>query len=316
MNINNFLWYEKYRPQNLYECILSLDNFKLFSSILSHRKIPTLLLSGPKGCGKTTVAYVLTKELDYEFMFINGSLGGSESGIEAFRTEIRSFATTISLENKGKCIIIDEADHLSNSAQDALRGLIEEVSHNCSFIFTVNNRSKLSEAIQSRCITVDFTIPLEHHINILASFIKRLIFILKQENINYDKQTLIEFCKKYFPDMRKCIGELQYFTQTYNSITSGILSKNINIDSLNIEELKLLLKNKNDKGIRNWVANVPHVEHNKIYRILYDTLYDHFIPNHIPDIIILLANYQSQNGDSEINLSAFLMHLMKMDILL
>ena len=141
MSRNDFLWVETYRPKVIDDCILPENIKKTFKEFVEKGEIPNLLLSGPPGIGKTTVAKALCNELDLDYLLINGS---EESGIDTLRNKIKHFASTVSLQGGYKVVILDEADYLNpQSTQPALRGFIEEFSSNCRFILTCNFKNRI-----------------------------------------------------------------------------------------------------------------------------------------------------------------------------
>ena len=139
---DEFLWVEKYRPKTIEECILPAATKKTFLDFLDKGEVPNLLLSGPAGCGKTTVAKALCAELGVDVYVINGSDEGRF--LDTVRNNAKNFASTVSLssEAKHKVIIIDEADNTTPDVQLLLRASIEEFSRNCRFIFTCNYKNK------------------------------------------------------------------------------------------------------------------------------------------------------------------------------
>src|SRR6056300_777699 len=203
------LWVEKYRPSKISECILTDDLKKTFQTFVDEGHIPNLLLSGGPGVGKTTVAKAMLEELGATYMMINGS---EESGIDVLRNKIKNFASTVSMDGNRKFVILDEADYLNpQSTQPALRGFIEEFHKNCGFILTCNFKNRIIAPLQSRCSVVDFTIPKSEITEMAAEFYKRCKEILKIENVEFDNQVVAEVVKKYFPDNRRILNELQRY---------------------------------------------------------------------------------------------------------
>jgi DNA polymerase III delta prime subunit len=185
---DQFLWVEKYRPQKIDDCVLPESLKTTFKQYISQGELPHFLLSGTAGVGKTTVAKALCNEIGADFIMINGS---EESGIDTLRTKIKGFASTVSLTDAPKIIIIDEADYLqANSTQPALRSFIEEFSANCRFIFTCNFKNRILEAIHSRCACIDFKIDNKDKQVLLGTFFKRASQILKQENVDFDQKVV------------------------------------------------------------------------------------------------------------------------------
>ena len=193
---DEFLWVEKYRPKTIEDCILPEGIKKTFLDFLDKGEVPNLLLAGPAGCGKTTVAKALCNQLGVDVYVINGSDEGRF--LDTVRNNAKNFASTVSFssEAKHKVIIIDEADNTTPDVQLLLRASIEEFSNNCRFIFTCNYKNKIIEPLHSRCAVIEFGIKGKAKQEIAASFFKRLNDILDTERINSDKKVLEELVNK------------------------------------------------------------------------------------------------------------------------
>ena len=304
---NNYLWVEKYRPQKIDDCILPAELKKVFKEFIASGQLPNFLFSGGAGVGKTTVAKALCNEIGAEYLFINGS---EESGIDTLRTKIKGFASTISLTDSKKVVIIDEADYLNpNSTQPALRAFIEEFSGNCRFIFTCNYKNKIIEPLHSRCAVVDFKIEKADVAETMAGIFKRMLDILKTEGIEYDSKAVSELVVKYFPDFRRILNELQRYSVS-GKIDSGIL---VNLTEESFKELIKNLKAKNFTEVRKWVAKNGDSEVINIFRQLYDTASSNLEVQSIPQLVLILADYQYKAAfvaDAELNLMAALTEIM------
>lgn len=304
---NNFLWVEKYRPQTIDECILPESLKKTFKEFIESGQLPNFLFCGGAGVGKTTVAKALCNEIGAEYLFINGS---EESGIDTLRTKIKNFASTISLTDSKKVVILDEADYLNpNSTQPALRAFIEEFSSNCRFIFTCNYKQKIIEPLHSRCAVVDFKIENTEKPALATEFFKRTTNILKTEGIEYDQKAVAELVSKYFPDFRRVLNELQRYSVS-GKIDSGVL---INLTEESFRELIKNLKAKNFTEVRKWVAKNGDSDGINIFRQLYDSANSNIEVASIPQLVLILADYQHKAAfvaDHEINLMAALTEIM------
>jgi DNA polymerase III delta prime subunit len=304
--MNHLLWVEKYRPKTIEDCILPDAIKSTFQEYVNRKEIPNLLLSGSAGVGKTTIAKALCNEVGCDFIVINGS---DESGIDVLRTKIKNYASSVSLAGGRKVVIIDEADYLNpNSTQPALRGAIEEFSSNCSFIFTCNYKNRIIDPIHSRCSVVDFKIN-GSKAKMAAQFFKRVEWILEQENIAYSKDVVAAVITKHFPDNRRVLNELQRYSVS-GTIDSGILS---NLADIQLDTLITALKSKDFGSTRKWVTANLDNDPVKIYRKLYDTLYEVLKPQSVPQLVLILAKYQYQAAfvaDHEINMVACLTEIM------
>lgn len=301
------LWVEKYRPEKIADCILPDSIKSTFQEFANTGKIPNLLISGSAGVGKTTIAKALCKEVDCDYIVINGS---DENGIDVLRGKIKNYASSVSLSGGRKVIIIDEADYLNaNSLQPALRNAIEEFSINCSFIFTCNYKNRIIEPLHSRCSVVDVKIQKEDKQKLMAQFFKRVCWILDQENITYNKEVVAQVIAKYYPDNRRVLNELQRYS-IGGSIDAGLLSQ---VSDLNIAPLVKGLKEKSFGDVRKWVVDNLDNDSHAIYRKLYDNMYDILKPNSIPQLVLLIGKYQYQTAfvvDHEINLMSFFTECM------
>ena len=304
--MEHLLWVEKYRPAKVEDCILPDAIKTTFQEYVNRKEIPNLLLSGTAGVGKTTIAKALCEEVGCDYIIINGS---DESGIDVLRNKIKNYASSISLSGGRKVVIIDEADYLNpNSTQPAMRGAIEEFSSNCSFIFTCNFKNRIIDPIHSRCSVIDFKIN-GNKAKMAAQFFKRVEWILEQENIKYDKEVVAAVITKHFPDNRRILNELQRYS------VSGVIDKGIlsNVTDVQLDALVQGLKDKDFGSVRKWVTNNLDNDPTKIYRKLYDTLYEQLKANAVPQLVLHLAKYQYQAAfvaDHEINMVACLTEIM------
>lgn len=304
---DEYLWVEKFRPKTVADCILPDRIKKVFQSYVDEGSLPNLMLTGSAGVGKTTVAKAMCEQLGLNHLFINSS---EERGIDMLRTKIKGYASTISLTGGRKVIILDEADYLTPEAQAGLRGAIEEFSDNCSFIFTCNFKSRLIDALHSRCSVIDFTLQADEKPRMASQLFARLSTVLTQENITYDKAVLIKIVEKFFPDYRRTLNELQRYSSS-GAIDAGTLAQISDVRK--ITDLVKYLKEGNFAEMRKWVVVNSDIEPARIYRKVYDSLYDYFKPDSIPQAVVILAKYQYQSAfvaDQEINIVACLTEMM------
>ena len=306
---DEFLWVEKYRPKTIEDCILPEGIKKTFLDFLDKGEVPNLLLSGPAGCGKTTVAKALCAELGVDVYVINGSDEGRF--LDTVRNNAKNFASTVSLssESKHKVIIIDEADNTTPDVQLLLRASIEEFSRNCRFIFTCNYKNKIIEPLHSRCAVVEFGIQGKLKQEIAAAFFGRLVDILKQERVEADKKVLAELINKHFPDWRRVLNECQRYS-VGGKIDTGILA---HFSDVKVNDLIKNLKEKNFAEVRKWCVNNLDNDPSVLLRRIYDSLYQSLVPSTIPAAVLIIAKYQYQIAfvaDQEINMLACLTEIM------
>ena len=306
---SEFLLTEKYRPQVIADCILPDDTKKTFKEFVERGEIPNLLLAGPPGIGKTTIAKALCNELGADYYVINGSDEGRF--LDTVRNQAKNFASTVSLtgSSKHKVIIIDEADNTGNDVQLLLRANIEAFYNNCRFIFTCNYKNKIIEPLHSRCAVIDFTIKGKQRVQLAGSFFQRLQTILDKEKIEYDQKVVAELVSKHFPDFRRVLNEIQRYS-TGGKIDAGILAS---FSDISVNELIKNLKEKNFTEVRKWVVSNLDNDASSLLRRVYDACYDCLSTQSIPAAVLVIAKYQYQCAfvaDQEINLLAALTELM------
>ena len=307
--MSDFIWVEKYRPTTIDECILPKGIKKTFQDFVERGEIPNMLLSGPPGIGKTTVAKALCHQLGSDYYVINGSDEGRF--LDTVRNSAKNFASTVSLtsDSKHKVIIIDEADNTTSDVQLLLRASIEEFSKNCRFIFTCNYKNKIIDPLHSRCSVVDFSVNKKDKPTIAAQFFARLNSILEEEKVEADKKVLAELINKHFPDWRRVLNECQRYAVS-GKIDSGILAA---FSDVAVNDLIKNLKQKNFSEVRKWVVTNMDNDTSVILRRVYDSLYDSLEHSSIPAAVLIIAKYQYQIAfvaDQEINLLAALTEIM------
>ena len=306
---DEFLWVEKYRPQTIEDCILPEQTKKTFLEFLNKGEIPNMLLAGPAGCGKTTVAKALCNQLGVDVYVINGSDEGRF--LDTVRNNAKNFASTVSFssESKHKVIIIDEADNTTPDVQLLLRASIEEFSSNCRFIFTCNYKNKIIEPLHSRCAVIEFGIKGKQKQEIATCFFKRLNSILEQERVECDKKVLAQLINNHFPDWRRVLNECQRYS-VGGKIDSGILAT---FTDVQVNDLLKNLKEKNFTEVRKWVVDNLDNDTSVLLRRIYDTLYQSLVSGSIPAAVLIIAKYQYQIAfvaDQEINMLACLTEIM------
>jgi len=302
------LWVEKYRPSTIEECILPKHLKDTFKEIVATGEIPNMLLTGTAGLGKTTVARAICNELDLDYILINASESGN---IDTLRGKIKQFASSVSLQGGYKVVILDEADYLNaQSTQPALRGFIEEFSANCRFILTCNFKNKIIEPLHSRCGVVEFNTSKKDMVALCGQFMQRATKILAEEGVSVSSPDLVaELIMRHAPDWRRILNELQRHSRG-GELQLDVLSKST---SSNISDLFGHLKDKNFKAMRSWVANNMDVDSAAIFRGVYDNMGDSVAPNSIPQLVLILADYQYKAAfvaDAELNMVACLTEMM------
>ena len=305
----DFLWVEKYRPKTIDECILP-DNIKeTFRQFLNKGEIPNLLLTGPAGVGKTTVAKALCEQLGCDYILINGSDEGRF--LDTVRGQAKNFASTMSLSasSNHKVIIIDEADNTTHDVQLLLRSNIEAFHKNCRFIFTCNYKNKIIEPLHSRCSVVEFSIKGQEKASIQVSFFERIVGILEGEGVDFDKKVLLQLINKHFPDWRRVLNELQRYS-VGGTIDSAIL---VEFSDVKVDDLIKTLRAKDFPGVRKWVVSNLDNDPAVLLRRLYDGLYQTLDGPSIAAAVLIIAKYQYQIAfvaDQEINILACLTEIM------
>ena len=239
-------------------------------------------------------------------------INGSDEGryLDTVRTKVKNFASTISLSgSKHKCVIIDEADNMTVDVQSQLRAAIEDYQNNCRFVFTCNYKNKIIQPLQSRCSVFDFVIKKEDKLDLQGQFFLRIKQILKENKVTGEDKVLVKLVQKHYPDWRRTLNELQRHS-VRGSIDSGIL---VDISELDISTLVKALSRKEFSTVRSWVVENLDNDPNMIFRKIYEGLTDNLSPRSVPQLVLILADYQYKSAfvaDQEINLLACMTQIM------
>ena len=303
---NDFLWVEKYRPKNINDCTLPQSLKQQFHDVVATGELPNMLFTGTAGLGKTTVAKALCHELGLDYILINGS---EEGNIDTLRGKIKQFASSVSLQGGYKVVILDEADYLNaQSTQPALRGFIEEFANNCRFILTCNFKNRIIEPLHSRCGVYEFNTSKKDLPALAQRFYSRFLYILRNEGIRHDEKSPVELVMKYAPDWRRVLNEAQRLSSSGTLVMTASAS-----DSASFGELAKILKDKDFKKMRHWVVNSMDIDATAIFRGIYDSMNEYVAPQSIPQLVLILADYQYKNAfvaDHELNVVACMTEIM------
>jgi len=300
--MSNTLWVEKYRPTILDNYIGNEHLKDKVSVYLESGDLPHLLLYGKAGTGKTTLAKLLVKNIECDYMYINAS---DENNVDTVRTKVKNFASTIGFKDM-KIIILDECDYITPNAQAALRNLMETFSKHCRFILTCNYVERIIDPIQSRCQSFQIIPPSRGEVA------KHTHDILISENVTHEMDDLKVLIDSGYPDIRRIINSSQ------RNVVKGKLKLDTNSILQNDYKLKLLkiLKTQNKKtafkDIRQLLADNKITDFSDLFRLLYDDV-DDWGKGHVAECILILARYElsdSQVVDKEINAMAMLIELL------
>jgi len=308
---DDFIWGFKYRPTKIDDIVLP-ERFKTqFKKIIKEKQIPNMLLSGPRGCGKTTSAFCIADQVGCDVKYINMS---KDNSIDMIREDIARFANTMSFNDGKKLVIGDEFDRLSIQAIDALKGDLELYGKNCVFIFTSNNKYKfIDHPVMSRLQEIDFEFSKKETIQMQTDFYKKVCSILKNENVEYDKNAIGHIIKLLFPDMRKILNELQKFSDQFNNKIEKEIVDLVNISSDSIGMLFDALKDKDFRFCREFVAELT-IEPVQLYSILFKNILTYVEKESFPLAINIIDEEQFRTSfsvDKQIPLINCLMRLME-----
>ena len=299
-------WSEIYRPKTIEETILPEHIKDRFRKYVKEGYVPNLILFGPSGTGKTTIAKAALDELGCDVYFINGSL---KNGIDTLRYEISNFASSISFTGGRKYVIIDEADWISINTQAAFRSFMADFDENCGFIFTCNYPKRIMPELHSRFSSIDFNFEADDKAKLASQYLKRLAHILDIEGVEYDKRILASLITKYFPDFRKVLIEVQGYASK-GKIDEGIFTR---LKIGNVHEVFGYIKEKKFEEIRKWAAENSYQDANTLFKEIYNVSETYVERNSMPNLIVLLGEYQYKHAfvaDPEINVVALLTEIM------
>ena len=306
-NAKQMLFTEKYRPNKVSEIILPAELKKRFQGFVDSKEFPDTILAGSAGTGKTTAVMAVLEEIGCDYIKINASKDGN---IDTLRTRIQNYASSVSFQGTRKYVILDEADGLTLATQNSLRGFVEEFSANCGFILTCNHINKLSPALRSRCPTINFKFTKKELPALAAQFMKRLMQILEEENIEYDKEVLVPLIMKYCPDWRRLLGEVQHYSYTHKKIDTGILTL---LSDESFDSLIGFMKKKEFANVRKWVGENSDGDGETLLNKFYTYSSEHVEKKCTPQLILILAQYQfqmAQVSNIEIQIMAAMIEIM------
>jgi replication factor C small subunit len=293
---------EKYRSQNLDEYVGNENIKKTIAQYLSQNDIQNLIFYGPAGTGKTTLAKLIVKNLDCDFLYINAS---DERGIETIRDKVSGFASSASFKPL-KVVILDEADFLTIQAQASLRNVIETFSRTTRFILTCNYVERIIDPLQSRCQTLKIIPPSKKEVAV------HLAKVMAIEAISYDVEDIKTIVNQYYPDLRKCLNTIQLSTQNQKLV----IDKSVLVSSNYMVQVLKELKNAkpNWKTIRQIIVNANVNDFEEFYRYLFDNA-SVYADGKEGMVAIYINEYTYQSNfriDKEINAMALIQKLIEL----
>ena len=302
-SVNHTLWTEKYRPTKLDDYVGNEHLKTKVAGYLENNDIPHLLLFGRAGTGKTTLAKLIVKSIDCDYMIINAS---DENNVEMVRTKVKNFASSMGFK-KFKVIILDEFDYMSKEAQAILRNLMETFSAHCRFILTCNYVEKVIEPIQSRCQSFQIVPPTKKDVAIQISK------ILKAENIEFDVKDLVPIIDASYPDIRKVINTCQLNS---NKGKLKVDVQNLLENDYKMKVLDILKSNDDSRNkymkVRQAIIDSKANDFSELYTLLYNKV-DEFAPNNTSGVILFLGEAVANSSlanDKEIIAAATMIKIL------
>ena len=302
MQNEHTLWVEKYRPLSL-DTYIGNEHLKSKVEVyLESGDLPHLLFYGRAGTGKTTLAKLLVKNIDCDYLYINAS---DENSVEVVRDKVKNFASTLGFQDM-KVIILDECDYITPNAQAALRNLMETFSRHCRFILTCNFVERIIDPIQSRCQSFQIIPPDRKQVALHVSN------ILQNEKVDATVDDIVTIVNGGYPDIRRVINSIQ--RQVVNGklvIDEGMTIQNdYKLQLLDI--LKTQDKKNSFKNIRQLLADSKVTDFSDLFRLLFDTVED-WGRGYIAECILILSQYQQSDAivvDKEINIMAMFIEII------
>jgi DNA polymerase III delta prime subunit len=302
----HFNWAEKYRPRTIADCILPARLKDTFQSFVDQEELPTLILHGPSGTGKTTAARALCDQIGVDTLIINAS---EDNGIDVLRTKIRSFASTVSFTDARKCVIMDEADYMSQHLQPAFRAFMDDFAQNCSFVFTCNYVNKIIPALHSRSTVVPFLFRKDEREPLMTAFFSRVRDILATEGVKCEPKVLANVINRYYPDFRRVLNALQTAVAD-GAVTMAVLGQS---QEAAYKELWTSLVQRDFPMMRKWVGQNIDTDDTHAFRTVYEWLMDNAKSTCLPQMVITLNDYQHKSAfcpDKQLNMTACLVDVM------
>lgn len=292
-------WGLKYRPVTLDDIILPKRFKTLFQKVIDKKEMVNFLFSGEPGCGKTSLAFILSDVLNFDTLYLNLS---KDTSIEVLRNDISTFGHNVSLNGNRKLVIADECEKASINLKEALKAEIESLSENVSFIFITNHVNMMTDALLSRLQHIEFSFTEEESKEMKTQIYKRVVEILNHNGCEYEVKAVQTIVNKMFPDFRRILNRCQCLANQ-NSLNMEVVNSSITVNS---DEYFNLLKNGKFPELRQYISNLninPQIFYSEIFKDV-DKYYE---KNQLVQAILILEKYQYQSAfdlDYHLNLTA------------